>query len=183
MCYYHQIMARPIPSYKKIVILKPGEVPELPPKLQESTYVAPSPMRDYTKTVAEIEREATERARLQLEKEQREAVVPAKLPETSKMLTTGELRNRVMKLMNEKNYDPIRELIKTASNNTVDLKFRTNIHLALMEFVYPKLKSTDLQVSGDLQLTLNVVKFSQASGQQIAPNREAIPVRATEVAS
>lgn len=159
-------MPRKIPSYKRVVTTAPGEAPQLPPALAQS----------------ELDSQAMALARPPEGKLLSEESIPAKkMP--PKILTTMEIRSRIIGLMNERNYDPIRELIKIANNNTTDEKTRIEIHKELAQYIAPKLKSTDLQVSGDLQLTVNVVKFSTASGQQLAPNREAIPVRAIEVAS
>jgi hypothetical protein len=163
-------MARPkgsggIPSYKRVVLAKPGEQLAVPPPLSPEQLEEAN--RQYA--LAEAERKKEE----SLSKEQ--------LPK--KILTSMEMRSRIIHLMNERNYDPIRELIKIANNNNTEEEVRISIHKELAQYIAPKLKSTDLQVSGDLQLTVNVVKFSTANGQQLAPNREAIPVRAVEVAS
>jgi hypothetical protein len=161
-------MPRKIPSYKKVVLTAPGQEPQLPPTLVESekmqlahqAAVKPFAPEAATSTSPSIDRKMS-----------------------PKILTTMEVRSRIIALMNERNYDPIRELIKIANNSTTDEKTRIEIHKDLAQYIAPKLKATDLQVSGDLQLTVNVVKFSTAHGQQLAPNREAIPVRAVEVAS
>lgn len=155
-------MPRKIPSYKKIVVTQPGGAPpEVPAPLTEDQ------LKESNKKFA-IE---------QAERREEQVLSKSKLP--AKILTSMEMRSRLIHLMNERDYDPIRELIKIANNNTTAEEVRISIHKELAQYIAPKLKSTDLQVSGDLQLTVNVVKFSQ----QLAPNREAIPVRAVEVAS
>ncbi len=157
-------MARRIPSYKKVVLATPGTQPEIPPPL------TPEQLEESRKQFALTQRQEEEDKRLGNNK----------LP--PKILTSMEMRSRIIHLMNERNYDPIREMIKIANNNATDERVRLEIHKELAQYIAPKLKSTDLQVSGDLQLTVNVVKFSTGGGQ-LAPNREAIPVRAVEIAS
>ena len=158
--YYLRIMARKIPSYKNVVLTPPGQAPALPPTLTES------------------ERLAMEERKKQEAQESR--IVPTKIPQ--KILTPMEMRSRAIALMNERGYDPIRELIKIANNSTTDERTRIDIHKHLAKYVYPEQKAVDLNVSGDLNLTVNVVKFAGAQNS-LAPNREAIPVRAVEVAS
>jgi hypothetical protein len=147
-------------SYKKFVPAQPKALESPGPTVQEPSpaQVAPTPRGQLTNA---------------------ETFKEVGLPK--KVLTSMEMRSRIVHLMNERNYDPIRELIKIANNNMTDEKTRIEIHKELAQYIAPKLKSSDLQVSGDLQLTVNVVKFSTADGQSLAPNREAIPVRAVEV--
>jgi hypothetical protein len=155
-----------IPSYKNVIRQgTPGAELAVPPPL------TPEQLEESNRQFALKQAEDAKEA--QLSKEQ--------MPK--KILTSMEMRSRIIHLMNERNYDPIREMIKIANNNNTDEKVRLEIHKELAQYIAPKLKSTDLQVSGDLQLTVNVVKFSSASGDRLAPNREAIPVRAVEVAS
>lgn len=100
----------------------------------------------------------------------------------SKSLTAGEIKARIQQIFNHHKYDPIHELARLAMSSNTPLEMRVMIHKECAQYIAPKLKSMDLVVGGELNLTVNVVKFSTAQGQQIAPNREAIPVRATEVA-
>ncbi len=157
-------MGRAIPSYKKVVLTTPGTTPEIPPPL----------------TKVQLQESNVRHELAQLDKKKSEILGDVKMP--PKILTSMEMRSRIIHLMNERNYDPIRELIRIANNNLTDEKTRIEIHKELAQYIAPKLRSADLQVSGDLQLTVNVVKFTNAAGE-LAPNREAIPVRAIEVAS
>jgi hypothetical protein len=164
-------MARKIPGYKKVILVQPGQEPQLPPSLVESQKM-------------QLAHESAQREALPtgVGASSQASPVPLDRKMSPKILTTMEIRSRIIGMMNERNYDPVRELIKIAANNTTDERTRIEIHKELIQYIAPKLKSTDLQLSGDLQLTVNVVKFSTGGGQ-LAPNREAIPVRAVEVAS
>lgn len=161
----HTTMARKIPSYKRVVILKPGEAP---PSVPDEQLTAPLPNHplpgDKTPTHASPP--------LQM--------IPFR--QDSKSLTAGEIKARIQNVFNQHRYDPMHELAKLAMSSSTPLELRVAIHRECAQYIAPKLKSMDLVVGGELNLTVNVVKFSTASGQQIAPNREAIPVRATEVA-
>lgn len=151
---------RQIPAYKRIV--KPGEGQSLAEVI--------APRLDDAALAAVREKNAAEAAERVLDQS-------SKIPH--KILTTNEIRSRIIALMNERHYDPIRELIKIANNTATDQETRISIHKELAQYIAPKLKSTDLQISGDLTLTVNVLKFTGAMAQ----NREAIPVRATAVES
>lgn len=87
-----------------------------------------------------------------------------------KVLTTTEIRSRILAAMHKVDYDPVMELINMATYKqdgeyVYDAKFRKEIHLELAQFIAPKLKSTDVQVEGSIAINVTVQKFSQPPGE------------------
>lgn len=153
------IMANAKYPYKKFVPLVPGQTPEIPKAFQSDLEKPLSqPVDDYN----------GHRGRWDSDK--RVSNIPAKI------LTPMEIRSRIMALMNEKNFDPVKTLIGIAANSGTEEKVRIDICKELIQYIAPKLKSTDIQMVADLNVTVNVVKFAD-NKQTLAPNREAVPVR------
>ena len=143
-------------SYKKFVPLEKGKEPEIPKPFQADLE---KPLSNPVDTHSgHIGRWESDKA-------------VGKIP--AKVLTPMEIRSRIMSLMNEKNFDPVKELIKIATNNNTEEKVRIDICKELLQYIAPKLKSTDIQMTADLNVTVNVVKFAAP----LAPSREAVPVR------
>lgn len=150
-------MAKSKYSYKKFVPLEPGKTPEIPKPFQA----------DLEKPLSQpVDLHSGHLGRWESDK------AVGKIP--AKVLTPMEIRSRIMALMNEKNFDPIKELINIASSSSTDQRVRIDICKELAQYIAPKLKSTDIQMVADLNVTVNVVKFAQ---QSLAPNREAVPTR------
>lgn len=160
-------------SWKRFIPLEDGAVPRLPPPL-----VMPAASKSSVELKVEKRKEKFNKWT-----DAAETKAQWRTPEQlgTKILTSIEIRARIMRMMNDHSYDPLRELIKIANNPTTDMKMRVMIHQELAQYIAPKLRATDLQVSGDLNISISVMKFSGANGDRLAANRESIPVRATEV--
>jgi hypothetical protein len=101
-------------------------------------------------------------------------------PAHGKVLTSLEIRSRILAFMHEQDYDPIKHLVLMATEVDDDGKFvldartRKDIHMELAQFIAPKLKSSDVQVDSNMSINITVKQFVR---QGRAPG-EAKPIEA-----
>lgn len=103
---------------------------------------------------------------------------------SNKISTTQDIRAQIAHIMNTRNYHPIRELVEMVQAQrqsadpvtgkpcfmpdgvtprmefVYDAEFRRAVHAELAPYIAPKLKAIDLQVQGELNVTIQVVKFA-----------------------
>lgn len=104
------------------------------------------------------------------------------LPVPAKSLTPTEIRARISTVLSHYRYDPIQELVRIAQGADTPMDTKVAIAKELAKYVAPQLKSLDVHVEGEMNITVNVLKFTDTSGK-LAPRTEVLDIPHADKAS
>lgn len=111
-------------------------------------------------------------------------------PAHGKVLTSMEIRSRILAFMHDQDYDPIKHLVLMATEvdddgkYVLDAKTRKEIHMELAQFIAPKLKSSDIQVDSNMSINITVKQFVKqgkdaSNAKPVEAAKEPITLEAT----
>lgn len=94
----------------------------------------------------------------------------------AKVASRREMTELLKHTLYNARYDPVLELVEIAQDPATDVSMRVDIAMCLTGFVYPKLKSVDLEHSTEGGLAIQLIKFTDAPPQKKGEPQKTIDI-------